>query len=110
MNNLQISCNYPLVHIAHMTEGGEERRIRNIASEVNEDNAKVEKARETHERKDRSNIEVIFHDIKRYANVHCYVVHFSLANCRYRRSDLQIRISHRIYIEICVTDASILYF
>lgn len=43
MNNLRISCNYPLVHIAHMTERGEERRTRNIASEVNEDNAKVQK-------------------------------------------------------------------
>lgn len=40
MNNLQISCNYPLVHIAHMTERGEERRAGNIASEVNEDNAR----------------------------------------------------------------------
>jgi len=36
MNNLRISCNYPLVHIAHMTEKGEERKIGNIASEVNE--------------------------------------------------------------------------
>lgn len=78
MNNLRISCNYPLVHIAHMTEGGEERRIGNIASEVNEDNAKVEKAKETHERKDRSNIEVIFHDIKRYANAATLCISLSL--------------------------------
>lgn len=59
MNNLRRSCNYPLVHIAHMTEGGEKRRIGNIASEVNENKARAKEARETHQRKDRSNIEVI---------------------------------------------------
>lgn len=48
MNNLRRSCNYPLVHIAHMTEGGEKRRIGNIASEseVNENKARAKEARE----------------------------------------------------------------
>lgn len=47
MNNLRISCNYPLVHIAHMTEEDEEKRIGNIASEVNEDNARERNKRDT---------------------------------------------------------------